>query len=108
MTDRKILSLEERDSYSLFTDPNLKALYDQLPEEEKNEYKRSGEYMYSKDYENTNNDLESRLLEAAAYINEGMKSGLRPSQLDEDEVKVMREIFGSEWYKKYYFDSEQD
>lgn len=107
MDDRK-MTIEERDNYSLFTDPNMKALYDKLSEEEKQDYKKKGEYMYSKDYENINNDLESRLVEAAAYINEGMKSGLRPSQLDRDEVNVMREMFGKEWYKKYHFESEQD
>lgn len=108
MTDKKVLSMKERDTYDLFSDPNLQAMYENLPEEDKRQYKIQGEYMYNKDYENANNDLESRLIESAAYINEGMKSGLRPSQLDKDEVHVMREIFGKEWYKKYNFQSEED
>ena len=64
--------------------------------------------MYSKDYENMNNDLQSRLIESAAYINEGMKSGLRPSQLDDSEREVMRSLFGKCWYEKYFFSSEED
>ena len=101
-------NIEHRDTYSLFTDPRLKALHDELPEHERNDYKRQGEYMYEKDYENTNNDLNSRLIESAAYINEGMKSGLRPSQLDDTEREVMRSIFGKCWYEKYFFTSEED
>jgi hypothetical protein len=48
------------------------------------------------------------MIEAAAYIVEGMKSGLRPSQLDESEREVMRSIYGAKWYEKYYFTSETD
>ena len=104
----KILDLEQRDSYSLFTDKSLQALYNELPNEEKVTYKEQGEYMYDKDYEATNNDLQSRMIEAAAYIVEGMKSGLRPSQLDESEREVMRSIYGAKWYEKYYFTAETD
>lgn len=104
----KILNLEERDEYNLFTDKSLKALYDELPDEEKATYKKQGEYMYNKDYANMNNDLQSRLIESAAYIVEGMKSGLRPSQLDESEREVMRTIYGPKWYEKYFFNSETD
>jgi hypothetical protein len=106
--DKNKMNIEQRDGYSLFTDPRLKALHDELPEQERKEYRQQGEYMYSKDYENTNIDLQSRLIESAAYINEGMKSGLRPSQLDESEREVMRSIFGKCWYEKYFFSSEED
>jgi hypothetical protein len=103
-----ILDLEHRDSYSLFTDKSLQTLYNELPDEEKVTYKKQGAYMYDKDYETTNNDLQSRMIEAAAYIVEGMKSGLRPSQLEENEREVMRSIYGAKWYENYYFTSETD
>lgn len=104
----KILDLEQRDSYNLFTDKSIQALYNELPDEEKVTYKKQGEYMYNKDYEGANNDLQSRMIEAAAYIVEGMKSGLRPSQLEESEREVMRSIYGPKWYEKYYFTAETD
>lgn len=106
--EKKAMNIEERDDYSLFTDKHLKALHDELPERERNEYRKQGEYMYDKDYENINLDLNSRLVESAAYINEGMKSGLRPSQLDESEREVMRTLFGKCWYEKYFFNAETD
>ena len=85
-------------TYSLFTDKHLKSLHDELLEQEHNEYKQQGEYMYENDYETVDVDLHSRLVESAAYINEGMKSGLRPSQLEESEREAMRSIFGNCWY----------
>ena len=103
-----VMNIQERDTYSLFTDKHLKSLHDELPEQERNEYKQQGEYMYEKDYETVDVDLHSRLVESAAYINEGMKSGLRPSQLEESEREVMRSIFGNCWYEKYLFTSEKD
>jgi hypothetical protein len=106
--EKKGMNIEERDEYSLFTDSHLRSLHDELPEQERKEYKKQGEYMYEKDYENINVDLHSRLVESAAYINEGMKSGLRPSQLDDSEREVMRNIFGKCWYEKYFFTSETD
>jgi hypothetical protein len=108
MNDEKILDLEARDAYNLFTDKSFQALYDKLPEEEKALYKKQGEYMYNKDYASIDKDLQSRLVESAAYIAEGMKSGLRPSQLEENEREVMRTIYGAKWYEKYFFTAETD
>ena len=107
-TEAKPMNIDERDQYSLFNDAHLRSLHDELPEQERTEYKKQGEYMYEKDYENIDVDLHSRLIESAAYINEGMKSGLRPSQLDDSEREVMRSIFGKCWYEKYFFSSEED
>lgn len=104
----KILNLEARDKYDLFSDTTFKAIYDEFPEEEKKTFKAQGEYMYDKDYATINTDLQGRLIEAAAYINEGMKSGLRPSQLDDSEREVMRSLYGTVWYEKYDFKSEAD
>ena len=106
--NQSILSFEERDTYDLFKDKNISALFEQIPDDVKQEYKKQGQYMYDKDYEAAGNDLEYKLAESAAYINEGMKSGLRPSQLSKDEIEVMRTVYGNEWYKKYLFESEQD
>ena len=39
--------------------------------------------------------------EAASYIIEGLKSGLHPSCLDDDEKNIMIDSYGKEWYKKW-------
>lgn len=45
------------------------------------------------------------LNESAAYITEGLKSGLHPSYLEENEKQVMKTLFGDEWYKKWGWDT---
>ncbi len=97
----------ERESYSLFNDPKMKASFASLPKDQQDAYKRQGEHMYSKDYENIGSE-EDKIIDAAAFISEGLKSGLRPSQLDTSETEIMRSVFGSEWFKRFYYESEQD
>lgn len=99
----------DREPYNLFDDPRIKDTFNGLPKEQQEEYKRQGEHMYSRDYENDNiGSEEDKMIDAAAFISEGLKSGLRPGQLDENEVEVMRSIFGSEWYRRFYYTSEKD
>ena len=72
-------------NYSLFEDQKLKKMFNALPKEEQEKYKRQGEHMYSKNYETAGNDPEAKVMETVAYISEGLKSGLLPSQLDASE-----------------------
>ena len=85
----------------------MKEMFQNLPEEDQVAYKKSGEYMYSYDYENAGNP-ETKMNESAAYIIEGIKSGLRPSDLDESELAVMKSVYGEKWYVKYGYSSEKD
>jgi hypothetical protein len=39
--------------------------------------------------------------EALAYNKEGLKSGILPKDLDDDEVNLLVEIYGNEWYKEF-------
>lgn len=97
----------ERESYSLFNDQKMKSAFASLSPEQQDTYKRQGEHMYSKDYENIGSE-EDKMIEAAAFISEGLKSGLRPSQLEANETEIMRSVFGSNWFKRYNYESEQD
>jgi len=92
--------------YNLFEDEKIKSVFNSLPKEEQENYKKQGEYMYQKDYENAGNP-EDKILESVAYISEGLKSGLLPSQLDESELELMRSTFGHTWYEKFGYSSEK-
>ena len=37
------------------------------------------------------------------YIISGLKSGLRPNQLSEDELEVLKQVYGDTWYINYGF-----
>lgn len=63
--------------------------------------------MYEKDYVNIGNgNLDDKLIESVAYISEGLKSGLQPNQLDNNELEIMRNVYGKLWYEKFGFVSE--
>jgi hypothetical protein len=97
----------QRSTYNLFDDQKLKLMFENMPEAEKRKYKESGEHMYSYDYVNKGNP-DDTIHEAVAYIVQGLKSGLRPSQLDESEKTHLRSVYGSKWYEKYGYSSEAD
>lgn len=97
----------QKSTYNLFEDQKMKQMFENLPKEDQINYKRSGEHMYSYDYESAGN-VDNKMNEAAAYIVEGLKSGLRPSHLDESELAVMKSVYGDKWFTRYGYSSEKD
>ena len=104
--------MEKCNSNSLFNAKNnslvtnaLKA----LTPEQRDYYKKLGEEMYgSVNFEDNKilNNLPPPLQESCAYIEEGIKSGLLPSDLDENEIIVLEEAYGKEWYKYFEYKKE--
>jgi hypothetical protein len=102
---------ENHKFYNMFEDRKLLNAFKNLPKEDQDQYKKQGQHMYSKDYESidiNNNPQENKVMESTAYISEGLKSGLLPSQLDENEREIMRNVFGKLWYEKFGYDSENE
>lgn len=93
---------------SLFNNPQFEAMKKQLSQEDKDKYASIGKSMYEEiDYEtSTHLNLPSFLKDALIYIIEGIKSGLHPSMLTEDEINVLKEAYGSEWYTNFGFKKE--
>ena len=89
--------------YNLFTDPTYKEQFSHLPKDQQEQYKKAGEYIYSRD---VNNDLDSNIKNAIEYIKLGLRSGLLPSCLSDDERNLMRNIVGPEWFKEFGFPSD--
>jgi hypothetical protein len=74
--------------------------------EQLKDYKRMGEYMYGNiDFVDNKviNGLDKSLDESAFYIAEGLKAGLSPSDLDENEVQILTTVYGDEWYRRFGF-----
>jgi hypothetical protein len=98
-------------TYDLFKDESMKAAFKSLPKEEQERYKREGEKVYSVDYDTLGvggTDTKQKAIEDAAYIAEGLKSGLLPRQLEKEEIETMRQVFGKKWYERYGYTSEND
>jgi hypothetical protein len=94
---------------SLFDNPAFQEMMKKMKPEELAEYKRMGEYMYSRDYEKkrmnevvppTNRDI-------IIYIREGLKSGLHPRDLSEKEIQIMWDEEGKEWYKEFGYTEDE-
>lgn len=68
--------------------------------EELEEYKKQGEYMYSVDYDKINIDG-SGTDETTRFILIALRSGLKISSLEEDEITFMETTYGKNWPEKF-------
>jgi len=90
----------------LFNNPMVNNALKAMSPEQLKDYKRMGEYMYGNiDFVDNKviNGLDKSLDESAFYIGEGLKAGLSPSDLDENEVQILTSVYGEEWYKRFGF-----
>ena len=86
----------------LFNNPMISSLTDEQLEE----YKRYGEYMY-KDMEFMNDktrNMEMSMIKAIDYIYNSIISGQHIFYLDENEKAIMKEAYGDKWYLKFGYD----
>jgi len=98
----------------LFDNPMINSARKAMTPEQKKRYSIIGEEMYNtidfptstiKDKScikvNTGYDilkgLTKEMQEAVYYIKEGLKSGLLPTDLEDDEKKLLVEIYGEDW-----------
>lgn len=84
----------------------MKSAVESLSPEDREKYKKIGEYMYNTiDYEQQKilDDLPTPVSESIAYIEIGIKSGLLPCDLEDEEVEMMIQTYGNTWYKRYGF-----
>lgn len=89
---------------NLFNNPMVESALKALSNEELAKYRALGEEMYGTvDFEENKilNNTPAPMYEAGAYICEQLKSGLHPSMMENDEKRLIEELFGKEWYKKW-------
>jgi hypothetical protein len=89
---------------NLFNNPMIESALKALSQEELSRYRALGEEMYGTvDFEENKilNNTPAPMYEAGAYVREQLKSGLHPSMMDDDEKRLMEELFTKEWYKEW-------
>ena len=92
----------------LFNNPMVNNALKAMTTEQTNEYKRIGKYMYSHNLEDSNlNNLDDKMDESVAYVEEGIKSGLLPEDLTDDEVTLLTNVYGEKWFLRYGFKEEE-
>lgn len=96
---------------SIFDDPYIKKAYEALPEEEKQKYKAQGKHFFQNvNFDNTSTgdifEGIDPLAESAASIVMSIKSGLHPSDLDDNEREILKSTLGSTWYLQFGYTEE--
>jgi hypothetical protein len=102
--ETKDSSTEVRTTGNLFNNSMVESAMKALSPEDLQRYKEIGEKMYGTvNFEDSQiiNNFPPPMYEAGAYISEQLKSGLHPSMMDDDEKRLMEELFGKEWYTKW-------
>jgi hypothetical protein len=95
-----------RIAYDLFDNPTVAAMLKSMSPEEVHRYKVIGQEMYGNvDFLESKilNNIPPPMTEALAFINIGLRSGLLPMDLTKDEINLMVECKGPEWYLEYGF-----
>jgi len=88
----------------LFNNPMVTKALEAMTPEQREEYRRIGEEMYGTvHFEDSKilNNMPPPMAEALAYVEVGLKSGLAPADMEPDEIALMENAHGKEWYTKY-------
>jgi hypothetical protein len=90
----------------LFNNPMVDAAKRSMSSKDIEEYQRLGEKYYAGwDFEK--GGPEEMLDVAVAELSEAIKSGLHPSDLDENEKEILRLKLGKEWYNQFGFTEDE-
>jgi hypothetical protein len=91
----------------LFEGQLAKAALAALSDEDKERYKKIGEELYGTiDFESNQpkSTMSDNMLEALAYIENQLNSGLHPSDLENNEKDLLKDAYGDEWFKKWNYE----
>jgi hypothetical protein len=90
----------------LFNNPMVNNALKALTPQQIEDYRKIGEQLYGNiNFEDSKilNNMPAPMAESVAYVEEGIKAGLLPCDLTEDEVILLTEAYGEKWYERYGF-----
>jgi hypothetical protein len=93
----------------LFDNPMVSSAIKSLSDEQLLHFKEVGEHLYGNvDFEGSRvlNSLPAPMSEAVSFVLEGIKSGLHPSDLTDDEKAILKDTYGENWYIKWGYTKE--
>lgn len=87
-----------------------KSIEESLSPEQVEKYRNMVEKMHSNiDFEKNAiiNNIPPPTHEALAYIEDSIRSGLLPEDLEYNEIELLKNTYGEKWYKKFNFSEEE-
>lgn len=89
----------------LFSNPMVESAKKALTQEQKEEYKKIGDYLYNSDnYKNLemgSKIKESSFEEILQYATEMLKAGGDPFDLSQKEIESLYKFYGEKWYDHF-------
>ena len=93
----------------IWDNPFARLALEAMTPEQKENYREIGENIYSTiDFEDSkilNTELEP-MSESVAYISSALKSGMHIDFLNEEEIAVLKDIYGDEWFTHFGYTKE--
>ena len=102
-------NIEGSSSNEIFDNIMVNNALASLSVQDKKRYQQMGEEMYSSvDFSDSTilNNLPPPVVESLKDIEQQIKDGLHPSDMDKDQKNLLKEIYGDEWYTKWGFTKE--
>lgn len=90
----------------LFNNPMVRSAKASMTVEEIEQYKKIGEQMYGNmDFKDTRYliDPNAKMNEARVCLESQIRSGLHPSDMEDNEKAVLMDAYGDKWYEKWGF-----
>lgn len=103
------INLNEQKQDTLWDNPMTRAAMKSMSAEDLQRYKEIGQAMYGDiDFEGTRilNNIPPPMEEAVAYISESLKSGLHPSMMEQNEIELIKDVYGEKWYENWGYKKE--
>ena len=95
----------------LFNNPMVEAAMKALTPEQREEYKKVGEYMYTTtnftESDPKPKSVEDDMVNGLFYVRESLKAGLHPTDMEEKELRLMYEVYGENWYEEYGYTKDE-
>jgi len=95
----------------LFNNPMVDSAKRALTAEQKDEYKRIGEYMYNNQNYNTvetgQKVKQAESEELVFYACQALKSRGDPQDLSKPELEALVQFYGNKWYEKFGFSEDE-
>jgi hypothetical protein len=95
----------------LFNNPMINAAIKALSIEDKEKYKKIGDDLYGtinyvdivNEGQHISENIPDDAIEAVLYIESQLRSGLHPVDMGVDEINLMANAYGDEWYSKWNY-----